>query len=129
MFASINRFFFVCCAEEGNVLFVGGQVEDVARAFDTILHRGVIGKVYNIGGTHEKANVEVAKDLIRLMGLEKKEVRGSEIEELSRALGVAMEALKGCKGLDAGPPSALCAGRVSSSRTWRTAPSTTCATP
>lgn len=40
----------------------------MARAFDVILHRGVTGKIYNIGGTNEKANVEVAKDLIRLMG-------------------------------------------------------------
>lgn len=33
-----------------------------------ILHKGVAGKVYNIGGSTEKANIEVAKDLIRLMG-------------------------------------------------------------
>lgn len=33
-----------------------------------ILHNGVAGKVYNIGGSTEKANIEVAKDLIRLMG-------------------------------------------------------------
>lgn len=39
----------------------------MARAFDIILHRGEIGKIYNIGGTHEKTNLEVAKDLIRLM--------------------------------------------------------------
>ena len=49
------------------------QVEDVARAFEVILHRGVIGKIYNIGGTNEKANIEVAKDLIRLMGHEQAE--------------------------------------------------------
>jgi len=49
-------------------LFPSRQVEDVARAFEVILHRGVTGKIYNIGGTNEKANVEVAKDLIRLMG-------------------------------------------------------------
>ena len=47
--------------------------QDVARAFDTILHRGVTGKIYNIGGTNEKANLEVAKDLIRLMGHADKE--------------------------------------------------------
>jgi dTDP-D-glucose 4,6-dehydratase len=51
-------------------------VEDVARAFDCVLHRGVTGKIYNIGGTHEKANIEVAKDVIRVMKLDKKEVRG-----------------------------------------------------
>ena len=31
--------------------------QDVARAFDVILHRGVTGKIYNIGGTNEKANL------------------------------------------------------------------------
>ena len=44
------------------------QVADVARAFEVILHRGVAGKIYNIGGATEKANIEVAKDLLRLMG-------------------------------------------------------------
>ena len=48
-------------------------MEDVARAFEVILHRGVTGKIYNIGGTNEKANIEVAKDLIRLMGHEQAE--------------------------------------------------------
>jgi hypothetical protein len=33
-----------------------------------------VGKIYNIGGTNEKANIEVAKDLIRLMGHTDKEV-------------------------------------------------------
>lgn len=55
------------------------QVEDVARAFDCVLHRGVTGKIYNIGGTHEKANIEVAKDVIRVMKLDKKEVRGCHV--------------------------------------------------
>jgi dTDP-D-glucose 4,6-dehydratase len=49
-------------------------VEDVARAFEMILHKGVTGKIYNIGGTHEKANIEVARDLIRMLGFQEKEV-------------------------------------------------------
>ena len=44
-------------------------VTDVAKAFDCVLHYGETGKIYNIGGTHEKTNVDVAKDLIRKMGL------------------------------------------------------------
>lgn len=47
-----------------NFLFV----EDVARAFEVILHKGEIGKIYNIGGENELSNVEVAKTLIRLLG-------------------------------------------------------------
>jgi len=50
-------------------------VEDVARAFDVILHHGVLGSIYNIGGNNEKANIEVAKDLLRVMG------KGSPEEE------------------------------------------------
>jgi UDP-glucose 4,6-dehydratase len=43
-------------------------VEDVARAFDVILHKGVVGKIYNIGGTHELSNLSVAKSLLKVMG-------------------------------------------------------------
>lgn len=49
-------------------LSISAQVEDVARAFEIILHRGEIGKIYNIGGSNEKSNIEVARDLIRLTG-------------------------------------------------------------
>jgi dTDP-glucose 4,6-dehydratase len=44
-------------------------VEDVARAFEIILFRGKVGLIYNIGGTNEKANIEVARSLIKLAGL------------------------------------------------------------
>eukprot|EP00560_Eucampia_antarctica_P006756 CAMPEP_0197825850 /NCGR_PEP_ID=MMETSP1437-20131217/2881_1 /TAXON_ID=49252 ORGANISM="Eucampia antarctica, Strain CCMP1452" /NCGR_SAMPLE_ID=MMETSP1437 /ASSEMBLY_ACC=CAM_ASM_001096 /LENGTH=343 /DNA_ID=CAMNT_0043426031 /DNA_START=14 /DNA_END=1045 /DNA_ORIENTATION=+ len=47
-----------------NFLFV----EDVARAFDVILHKGEVGMIYNIGGDNEVSNVNVAKSLIKLMG-------------------------------------------------------------
>ena len=46
-----------------NYLFV----EDVARAFDVILHRGEIGSIYNIGGTNELTNFEVARNLIQIL--------------------------------------------------------------
>ena len=55
-----------------NFLFV----EDVARAFDVILHKGENGHIYNIGGNNELPNIQVAKDLIRILGKEK------EAEEL-----------------------------------------------
>ena len=48
-----------------NYLFV----EDVARAFDAILHKGTVGDVYNIGGDNEFSNAAVASQLLRLMGL------------------------------------------------------------
>lgn len=31
----------------------------MARAFEVILHNGKTSAIYNIGGTHEKANIEV----------------------------------------------------------------------
>lgn len=43
-------------------------VEDVARAFETILFKGKVGLIYNIGGTNERTNIEVARDLIKLSG-------------------------------------------------------------
>lgn len=47
-----------------NFLFV----TDVARAFEVILHKGSVGHIYNIGGTNELPNLQVAKDLIRILG-------------------------------------------------------------
>jgi len=43
-------------------------VEDVARAFEIILFKGKVGLIYNIGGSNERENIDVAKDLIRLSG-------------------------------------------------------------
>jgi UDP-glucose 4,6-dehydratase len=48
-------------------------VEDVARAFEIILLKGVVGAIYNIGGTNERKNIEVARDLLRLLGYEGRE--------------------------------------------------------
>jgi len=43
-------------------------VEDVARAFEVILFKAKDGRVYNIGGSNERKNIDVAKDLISLYG-------------------------------------------------------------
>lgn len=47
-----------------NFLFV----EDVARAFEVVFHKGEVGQVYNIGGSNEFANIEVARKLMKEMG-------------------------------------------------------------
>jgi UDP-glucose 4,6-dehydratase len=44
-------------------------VEDVAAAFDTVLHKGVVGEVYNIGTQIERAVVDVAKDISKYFGV------------------------------------------------------------
>eukprot|EP01036_Dinobryon_divergens_P025533 gene25533-34090_t len=43
-------------------------VEDVARAFEVVLFKAKVGLIYNIGGTNERANIDVAKDLVKLSG-------------------------------------------------------------
>ena len=40
------------------------HVDDVVRAFDLIVHRGVLGETYNIGSQYEYENIEVAKAII-----------------------------------------------------------------
>lgn len=40
--------------------------EDVAEAFEVILHRGEVGHVYNIGTDKERKVLDVAKDICRL---------------------------------------------------------------
>lgn len=47
------------------------HVEDHCIAIDTVLHKGKIGEVYNIGGNNEKENIEIVK--IILKHLNKKE--------------------------------------------------------
>lgn len=48
-------------------------VNDTVNAFDVILHKGVVGQIYNIGVNIERSNLEVAKDLIKIFGLQDKE--------------------------------------------------------
>ncbi len=44
------------------------HVADHCAAIDTVLHKGVIGEVYNIGGNNEKANIEIVKLIIKTLG-------------------------------------------------------------
>jgi len=43
-------------------------VEDVARAFETVLRRAEVGKVYNIGGSNELTVMQVTDRLLEVMG-------------------------------------------------------------
>ena len=45
-------------------------VEDVARAFEILLFKAKVGEIYNIGGTNEYANIDVAHQLIKLADLD-----------------------------------------------------------
>ncbi|MFZ2539707.1 MAG: dTDP-glucose 4,6-dehydratase [Oscillospiraceae bacterium] len=44
------------------------HVYDHCRAIDVVLHKGVLGEVYNIGGNNEKANIEIVKLIINYLG-------------------------------------------------------------
>jgi len=48
-------------------------VEDVATAFDAILHKGTPGHVYNIGGDNEVSNIKVAQTLLKHFQLDHEE--------------------------------------------------------
>ncbi len=43
-------------------------VYDHCEAIDTVLHKGKIGEVYNIGGHNEKTNLEITKLILSAMG-------------------------------------------------------------
>lgn len=44
------------------------HVSDHCSAIDTVLHKGISGDVYNIGGNNEKANIEIVKLIIKIIG-------------------------------------------------------------
>jgi len=46
------------------------HVEDVARAFDVILHKGTTGEIYNIGSEEEYENIDILQRLIKLFRTE-----------------------------------------------------------
>ncbi|KYH34463.1 dTDP-glucose 4,6-dehydratase [Clostridium tepidiprofundi DSM 19306] len=44
------------------------HVKDHCAAIDTVLHKGISGQVYNVGGNNEKANIEIVKLIISTLG-------------------------------------------------------------
>jgi len=42
-------------------------VNDHARAIDTIFHNGVVGETYNIGGNNEWTNIDLIRELCKIM--------------------------------------------------------------
>lgn len=43
-------------------------VEDHCSAIDLVLHKGVLGEVYNIGGHNERENIHIVKTIIGILG-------------------------------------------------------------
>ena len=50
-------------------------VYDHCAAIDTVLHKGRVGEVYNIGGNNEKANIEITKLLIKELGKDESSIK------------------------------------------------------
>lgn len=44
------------------------HVKDHCSAIATVLHKGVSGQVYNVGGNNEKANIEIVKLILKTLG-------------------------------------------------------------
>ena len=44
------------------------HVYDHCTAIDTVLHKGADGEVYNVGGNNEKANINIVKLIIKILG-------------------------------------------------------------
>jgi dTDP-glucose 4,6-dehydratase len=44
------------------------HVEDHCAAIEAVMERGVSGEVYNIGGNCERANIEIVKTILRVLG-------------------------------------------------------------
>lgn len=44
------------------------HVHDHCAAIDLVLHQGVNGEVYNVGGHNERTNLEVVKTIIKILG-------------------------------------------------------------
>lgn len=44
------------------------HVNDHCSAIDTVLHKGIVGEIYNIGGNNEKTNIEIVKLIISRLG-------------------------------------------------------------
>ena len=57
-------------------------VYDHCEAIDTVLHKGRVGEVYNIGGHNEKTNIEITKIILSAMGKDE-----SSIEYVQDRLG------------------------------------------
>src|SRR5699024_6458506 len=44
------------------------HVQDHCEAIDTVLRKGIVGEVYNVGGNNEKANIDIVKLIITTLG-------------------------------------------------------------
>jgi hypothetical protein len=69
---------FSCLLDRGRTLMLHGSGKncrrylfgaDAADAFDTILHKGVVGEIYNVDSCDEATNIEIAHRMLKLFGI------------------------------------------------------------
>lgn len=74
---------FILLAMQGKPLPIHGDgsnvrsylfCEDVAEAFEVVLHKGEVGHVYNIGTQKERRVIDVAQDICKLFSLDSQRV-------------------------------------------------------
>jgi dTDP-D-glucose 4,6-dehydratase len=51
------------------------HVRDVANAFDTVLHKGIVGQVYNIGTQKERSVLEVVNAIAKYMKVDTSKIK------------------------------------------------------
>ncbi|ODA81587.1 hypothetical protein RJ55_00087 [Drechmeria coniospora] len=70
---------FACLLERGRPMVIHGNgsptrrylyAGDAADAFDTILHKGHIGSIYNVGSSDEVSNLDLSHMILDAMGIE-----------------------------------------------------------
>ncbi|MBS3123670.1 dTDP-glucose 4,6-dehydratase [Candidatus Woesearchaeota archaeon] len=70
------------------------HVQDNCEAIDFVLHNGVIGEIYNVGGDNEKTNLEVTKVILNSLNLDE-----TYIEDVSDRKGQDLRYALNCDKL------------------------------
>ncbi len=55
-------------------------VEDHCRALETVLAQGTLGETYNVGGNNEKTNIDIVKQICRMLDIAKPRTDGAPYE-------------------------------------------------
>jgi dTDP-glucose 4,6-dehydratase len=74
---------FSCLLDRGRTLMLHGSGKncrrylfgaDAADAFDTILHKGVVGEIYNVDSCDEATNIEIAHRMLKEFGIPESDI-------------------------------------------------------
>lgn len=74
-------------------------VEDHCSAIDLIIHKGIAGEIYNVGGNNEKKNIDIVKMIIKELGKDESLIKYVE-DRKGHDLRYAIDSTKILKQLD-----------------------------